>query len=337
MDALRRYLPVQAAVLRDGQRTTIEARELVPGDVLFVVEGDRISADARLLEGAVDVDLSTLTGESQPVLRSADRHDPRGPLLEAGDLVFSGTACVAGEAKALVFATGMQTELGRIAALTERVEVEESPLEHEVRRVAWLITLVAVVIGLAFLPLGDRRSRPACRGRLRLCDRPDRGERPRGAPADDHARAGGRRGGARATRCARQATERRRDPRLDGRDLHGQDRDADREPDARGPDLDASRRARPRGRGRRGEPPWRPIRCSASSDARSRRAAPRSSRRSRPGSRVARPPRSGCSRRRGRSASTSTSRGASTRGGSSTGSTRGCGSCRPWTSARTGA
>ena len=122
--------------------------------MLFVVEGDRISADARLLEGAVDVDLSTLTGESQPVLRSADLHDTRGPLLEARDLVFSGTACVAGEARALVFATGMQTELGRIAALTQRVEVEESPLERQVRRVAWLIALVAVLVGLAFLPLG---------------------------------------------------------------------------------------------------------------------------------------------------------------------------------------
>ena len=94
VEALRRYLPVQAAVLRDGHRTTVDARELVPGDVLFVVEGDRISADARLLEGAIDVDMSTLTGESQPVLRSAERHDPHGPLLEAGDLVFSGTACV---------------------------------------------------------------------------------------------------------------------------------------------------------------------------------------------------------------------------------------------------
>ena len=154
VEALQRYLPVQAAVLRDGHRTSIDARELVPGDVLFVVEGDRISADARLLEGAIDVDMSTLTGESQPVLRSIDRHDPRAPLLEAGDLVFSGTACVAGEAKTLVYATGMQTELGRIAALTQRVEVEESPLERQVRRVAWLIAVVAVLVGLAFLPIG---------------------------------------------------------------------------------------------------------------------------------------------------------------------------------------
>jgi len=153
-EALREYLPVQATVLRDGSRQLIDARELVPGDVLIVAEGDRISADARLLEGAVDVDLSTLTGESQPVLRAAHLHDPAGLLLEARDLLFSGTACVSGEAKALVYSTGMHTELGRIAALTERVEIEESPLEAQVRRVAWLIAIVAIAVGLAFLPIG---------------------------------------------------------------------------------------------------------------------------------------------------------------------------------------
>ena len=160
-EALRQYLPVQATVLRDGHRQLIDARTLVPGDVLMIAEGDGISADARLLEGALDVDLATLTGESQPVLRTAELHDPSGPLLEARDLVFSGTACIGGEGKALVYSTGMQTELGRIAALTERVEVDESPLEREVRRVAWLIALVAVGVGLAFLPLGILAGLPA--------------------------------------------------------------------------------------------------------------------------------------------------------------------------------
>ena len=152
IEALRRFLPQQASVLRDGQRETVDAGTLVPGDVLLLAEGDRISADARLLEGALDVDLSTLTGESQPVYRSADLRDT-GPLLEARDLVFSGSSCVGGEATALVVRTGMQTELGRIAALTERVETELSPLELQVRRVAWLIALVAVLAGLAFLPI----------------------------------------------------------------------------------------------------------------------------------------------------------------------------------------
>ena len=154
VEALSGYLPQQAVVRRDGHRSVVDARELVPGDVLLVGEGVRSSADARLLEGALDVDMSTLTGESQPVLRSAEYADATGPLLEARELVFSGTACVGGEAEALVFATGMRTELGRIAALSERVEHEESPLEHQVRRVAWLIALVAVAAGLAFLPIG---------------------------------------------------------------------------------------------------------------------------------------------------------------------------------------
>ena len=99
--------------------------------------------------------MSTLTGESQAVLRSSEFADTAGPLLEARELVFSGTACVGGEGRALVFGTGMHTELGRIAAMTERVEADPSPLEREVRHVAWLIAaLVAVVVGLAFLPIG---------------------------------------------------------------------------------------------------------------------------------------------------------------------------------------
>ncbi|MGE5274027.1 MAG: cation-translocating P-type ATPase [Verrucomicrobiota bacterium] len=154
VEALSGYLPQQAVVVRDGRRRTIEAAELVPGDVLVVAEGDRISADARLLEGAVEIDLSTLTGESQPVFRSADLQDATGRLIDARDLVFSGSACVGGEAKAIVVHTGMHTELGRIAALTERVESDPSPLERQVRRVAWLIAAVAVGAGLVFLPIG---------------------------------------------------------------------------------------------------------------------------------------------------------------------------------------
>ena len=154
VEALAGYLPAQANVIRDGGRRQVEAAELVPGDVLLLVEGDRVPADARLLDGALEVDLSTLTGESQPVYRSPELRDASGPLVEARDLVFSGTGCVGGEATAVVFATGMRTELGRIAALSERVEADLSPLEAQVRRVAWLIGLVAVLAGLAFLPIG---------------------------------------------------------------------------------------------------------------------------------------------------------------------------------------
>jgi magnesium-transporting ATPase (P-type) len=89
VEALARYLPPQAKALRDGHRQAIAASELVPGDVLLIEEGDRISADARLLDGSVEVDMSTLTGESLPAFRSAELVDLSGPLLQARDLVFS--------------------------------------------------------------------------------------------------------------------------------------------------------------------------------------------------------------------------------------------------------
>jgi calcium-translocating P-type ATPase len=153
VEALAGYLPPTAKVMRDGRSQVIEAGDLVPGDVLVIEEGDRISADARLLDGDIEIDLSTLTGESLPALRSAALQDTQVPLLQARELVFSGTACTGGEARALVFATGMRTELGRIAALSERVDRDESPLETQVRRVAWLIALIAVTLGVAFVPI----------------------------------------------------------------------------------------------------------------------------------------------------------------------------------------
>ncbi len=154
VEALAAFLPERARVLRDGAATDIEARSLVPGDVLLIEEGERVCADARLLSGTVDVDMSTLTGESVPVTRSAGATDTTVPLLEARDVVFSGTECTGGEARALVTATGMGTQLGRIASLSQRTQRDESPLEHQVKRVARLIGVVAIGAGIAFLPIG---------------------------------------------------------------------------------------------------------------------------------------------------------------------------------------
>ncbi|MDQ6947436.1 MAG: HAD-IC family P-type ATPase, partial [Actinomycetota bacterium] len=154
IEALTSYLPDRATVRRDDHRQQVDASTLVPGDVMLIAEGDRISADARLLVGSVEIDTAALTGESLPAFRSAELTDTDVGFLQARDLVFSGTVCTGGEAEAVVFATGMHTELGRIAALTERVGADESPLEREVRRVAWLIAAVAVSVGVAFLPLG---------------------------------------------------------------------------------------------------------------------------------------------------------------------------------------
>jgi len=152
VEALQAFLPQHATVVRDGQRTVIESTQIVAGDLLLLAEGDKISADGRLLSGTIEVDASTLTGESMPVARSAEWDDTDVPLLEARDLVFSGTTCTGGEGSAVAVATGMRTELGRIAALSERVKPEQSPLERQVRRVAWLIAAIAVLMAAAFLP-----------------------------------------------------------------------------------------------------------------------------------------------------------------------------------------
>jgi calcium-translocating P-type ATPase len=153
VEALARYLPQRAMVVRGGQPTALDVAEIVPGDIVLLEEGERVPADARLVAGAVELDVSTLTGESAPVMRSAELVDIGVPRLAARDLAFMGATCTEGEARAVVFATGMDTELGRIAALSQRVHVEPSPLEHQVRRVAWLIAGVAVAMAVAFVPV----------------------------------------------------------------------------------------------------------------------------------------------------------------------------------------
>ncbi|MGW4958294.1 cation-translocating P-type ATPase [Nonomuraea sp. NPDC004186] len=152
VEALAEFIPQRAKAVRDGSTREIDAAELVPGDIVVIEEGDRVAADVRLLAGAIEVDMSALTGESVPTLRSASILDVDVPVLRAHELVFSGTNCTGGEAQGVVFATGMTTELGRIAALSERVRQEPSPLERQVRRIAWLIAAVSLALVLAFIP-----------------------------------------------------------------------------------------------------------------------------------------------------------------------------------------
>jgi magnesium-transporting ATPase (P-type) len=153
VEELAKYLPQRARVERDGAVTEVDATELAPGDIVVIQEGDRIAADLRLLSGAIEVDMSALTGESLPALRSAATVDVNVPLLSAHELVFSGTSCTGGEARGVAFATGMATEIGRIAALSQRVKPDPSPLERQVRRVAWLIAAVSVMLALSFIPV----------------------------------------------------------------------------------------------------------------------------------------------------------------------------------------
>jgi potassium/sodium efflux P-type ATPase len=153
--ALRRILPLYARVLRDHREARIPAQDLVPGDVVLVAEGDRISADARLVEAIeLRVDQSTLTGESNPVVKSAEPLvAPDTPLVDRANLILAGTSVSSGRGRAVVFATGMNTEFGRVASLTESIEEQPSPLQHEMARVSRVVSALAVTIGLIFFAL----------------------------------------------------------------------------------------------------------------------------------------------------------------------------------------
>ena len=191
VEALAEYIPQRARVMRDGAPRDIDAAELVPGDIVVLEEGDRIAADIRLLSGAIEVDMSALTGESVPALRSASILDVDVPLLVARDLVFSGTNCTGGEAQGIVFATGMATELGRIAGLSERVKADPSPLERQVRRVAWLIAGGRGGAGAGVHSVRDARRRALAGERRRVRRGPAGRPGSRGPVAGDHAGAGG--------------------------------------------------------------------------------------------------------------------------------------------------
>jgi Ca2+-transporting ATPase len=149
-DALKKLLPQFARAVRDGHEAKVPAHELVPGDVIVLSEGDHISADARLVEEAeMRVDLSTLNGESAPARRTAEASLRDGiTVMERPNLVFAGTAVSSGTGKAVIFATGMNTEFGKIARLTQTVGEDLSPLQKEVNRVTKIVTAMAMGIGV---------------------------------------------------------------------------------------------------------------------------------------------------------------------------------------------
>jgi calcium-translocating P-type ATPase len=153
-EALNELLPVRARVRRGGAELEVPAAELVPGDVVLLAEGDRLSADGRLTDGSLEVNMAPLTGESEPVVRSASAVRRVRSVLESEDLVFAGTLCTGGEAEAVVYATAMATQLGRIAALSQRVKPEVSPLQRQVNRVAWLIAAIGVGAAVVFFAVG---------------------------------------------------------------------------------------------------------------------------------------------------------------------------------------
>ncbi|MBX3327856.1 MAG: cation-transporting P-type ATPase [Nitrospira sp.] len=154
LQALHLLLPDKAWVMRSGQPVEATRREIVPGDVLIIEEGERVPADGRLIEAiGMRVDNAALTGESRPKRRTAEA-TADGHWLDLPNLVFAGSTILSGHGRAVVFATGMQSEFGKIAALTTAVETGLSPLQKEIITVTRIVAVISLVMGITFFLVG---------------------------------------------------------------------------------------------------------------------------------------------------------------------------------------
>jgi len=162
LEALRRMAAPEATVVRDGQEAKVPARALVPGDVLVLRAGDKVAADARLLEAVnLQADEAPLTGESVPIAKQAAAL-PEGdlPVGDRVNMVHGGTAITYGRGRGVVVATGSGTEFGRIAQLLSTVEVARTPLQANLDRIGRLLARAAVVIVVLIVALGLARGQP---------------------------------------------------------------------------------------------------------------------------------------------------------------------------------
>ncbi|WP_332815328.1 cation-translocating P-type ATPase [Ramlibacter sp.] len=160
--ALARMTAATSLVLREGRRQRIPSEQLVPGDLLLLAEGDAVGADARLLQAAgLRVQEASLTGESAAVLKDPAPLAAPAPLGDRRCMVFKGTAVAQGNARAVVTATGMRTEMGAIAQMLESTGEEPTPLQEEVARIGRMLAVavcaIAVVVVATVLLLSDAR------------------------------------------------------------------------------------------------------------------------------------------------------------------------------------
>ncbi|MEM3641352.1 MAG: cation-translocating P-type ATPase [Candidatus Bathyarchaeia archaeon] len=145
IEAMKRLAAPRARVLRDGKETVIPAKEVVPGEIIILEAGDRIPADARIIEAIeLKTEEAALTGESTPVNKSVEVVDEKTSVSDRVNMVFMGTHVTYGRGKAVVVATGMNTEFGKIAEMVQTVEEEETPLQQKLGRFAKKLGIIIV-------------------------------------------------------------------------------------------------------------------------------------------------------------------------------------------------
>ncbi|MEW5983839.1 MAG: cation-translocating P-type ATPase [Acidobacteriota bacterium] len=161
-DALREMAAPTATVLRDRQESEIPARDLVPGDVVFLGAGDRVPADARLIESVnLRLDEAALTGESEPVEKHADALGGTKTVIgDRRNMAYAGTVATYGRGRAVVVGTGMSTEFGRIAQMLQSVETGRTPLQENLDKVGHTLARATFVIVAVIVTLGLFRGQP---------------------------------------------------------------------------------------------------------------------------------------------------------------------------------
>ena len=152
---LRSYITERARVVRNGTETEIDARHLVPGDLIHITDGVRITADARIIrEINFSVDEAILTGESLSVEKDPGELPTTTTLADRNNMVFAGTLAVGGSAYALVTATGTHTEIGQLAQLVEDTQSEKTPLQKALGKLTWVIIIATTILVAAVFFIG---------------------------------------------------------------------------------------------------------------------------------------------------------------------------------------
>jgi calcium-translocating P-type ATPase len=158
--ALRQLLPQKVQALRVGEIVEVLATDLVPGDIVLLEEGNAVPADCRLIEAfGLRVNTATVTGESLPKARNAET-STEDTALYAKNVLLAGTSVVSGQARAVVYATGMRTEFGRIAQLTQSAGKQTSPLQREIARLSHIVAALATGMGVTLFFVGQAMGLP---------------------------------------------------------------------------------------------------------------------------------------------------------------------------------
>jgi len=155
VEALKRMVSPHVLVLRDGKESSIDSKDLVPGDIILLEAGSRVPADSRLIEAAnLQVDEAALTGESTPVTKNLSMLSPETGVGDRKNTVFTGTVITGGRAVAIVTETGMRTEFGKIAGMVQSVDVEEPPLKQKMEKMGRQLGAISVILTIWVFLIG---------------------------------------------------------------------------------------------------------------------------------------------------------------------------------------